>query len=323
MEYRNLGRSGLKVSAVGLGCNNFGMLIDAAQTKVVVDKAIGLGITLFDTADIYGSQGKSEEFLGQALGARRKDVIVATKFGNPMGEGLALGGGASRRYIMSALEASLKRLNTDYIDLYQIHLPDPLTPIDETMRAMDDLVHSGKVRYIGHSNFSGWQTVDASWTAKALNLAPYISAQNHYSLLSRGIEAELAPACLAHGVGILPFFPLESGLLTGKYKRGEKPADGTRYAAWASRFFGDDKFAKVEQLQALCEQYGHSMLEMAVGWLLSKPYVSSVIAGATKPEQLEQNVKAGAWRPTPEEAQKIDEITPPPGGLAMQPIQKK
>ncbi len=328
MEYRNLGRSGLKVSAVGLGCNNFGMIIDAAQTKVVVDKAIELGINFFDTADIYGEQGKSEVFLGQALGARRKDVLVATKFANPMGPGPMMSGG-SRRYIMSAVEASLKRMGTDYFDLYQMHVPDPHTPIDETMRALDDLVHQGKVRYVGHSNFSGWQTVDASWTAKALNLAPFISAQNRYSLLSRDIEAELVPACAAHGVSILPFFPLESGLLTGKYKRGEKPAEGTRYAAWAgrgavaSRFFGDDKFAKVELLQGLCEKYGHSMLEMAIGWLLSKPVVASVISGATKPEQLEQNVKAGAWRPSAEELQNIDEITPPPGGVAMQPTQKK
>ncbi|MDX2142853.1 MAG: aldo/keto reductase [Rhodospirillaceae bacterium] len=329
MEYRSLGRSGLKVSAVGIGCNNFGMIIDAAQTKVVVDKAIELGITLFDTADVYGEQGKSEEFLGKALGAKRKDVLIATKFGNPMGKGHFEQGGGSRRYIMSAVEASLRRLGTDYIDLYQIHIPDRATPIEETLRALDNLVRAGKVRYIGHSNFSGWQTADAAWTAKVNHLSPFISAQNRYSLLSREIEAELAPACVEFGVGLLPFFPLESGLLTGKYKRGEKPAEGTRYAAWASRgpiasrFFGDDKFAKVEQLQALCTQYGHTMLEMAVGWLLSKPYVSSVIAGATKPEQLEQNVKAGAWRPSAEEAQKIDEITPPPGGVAMQPSQQR
>ena len=328
MEYRQLGRSGLKVSAVGIGCNNFGMLIDAEKTKGVVDKAIELGITLFDTADVYGEQGKSEEFWGKALGARRKDILIATKFGNAMGQGM-LNGGASRRYIMSAVEASLRRLGTDYIDLYQIHTPDPTTPLDETMRALDDLVHQGKVRYIGHSNFAGWQTADASWTAKALNLSSFISAQNRYSLLSREIEAELVPSCAAHGVSILPFFPLESGLLTGKYKRGEKPAEGTRYAAWsnrgpiASRFFSDDKFAKVEQLQALCDHFGHSMLDMAVGWLLSKPYVGSVIAGATKPEQLEQNVKAALWRPSVEEMQKIDEITPPPGGIAMQPTQKK
>jgi aryl-alcohol dehydrogenase-like predicted oxidoreductase len=328
MEYRSLGRSGLKVSAVGIGCNNFGMLIDAAQTKVVVDKAIELGITLFDTADVYGEQGKSEEYLGKALGARRKDVLVATKFANVMGPGPFMNGG-SRRYIMNAVEASLRRLGSDYIDLYQMHIPDPATPIDETMRALDDLVHQGKVRYIGHSNFSGWQTADAAWTAKSCNLSPFLSAQNRYSVLSRDIEAELVPACAAHGVSVLPFFPLESGLLTGKYKRGEKPAEGTRYAAWASRgpiasrFFGDDKFAKVEKLQALCDQYGHSMLELAMGWLLARPVVASVIAGATKPEQLEQNVKAGAFRPSAEEMAKVDEISPPPGGVAMQPTQQK
>lgn len=317
MEYRALGRSGLKVSAVGLGCNNFGMLIDAVKAKTVVDKAIELGITLFDTADVYGEQGKSEEYLGQALGPRRKDVLVATKFGSSMGKGLFQQGGGSRRYIMSAVEDSLRRLNTDYIDLYQIHRPDPSTPIEETMRAMDDLVHAGKVRYVGHSNFAGWETVDAAWTAKIGNLTPFISAQNRYSLLSRDIEAELIPACLAHGVGVLPFFPLESGLLTGKYKRGEKPAEGTRYAAWAnrgamaSRFFNDDKFAKAEQLQSLCKKYGHSLLDMAVGWLLSKPVVACVIAGATKPEQLEQNVAAANWRPSAEEAKDIDVVTLP------------
>lgn len=329
MEYRNLGRSGLKVSAVGLGCNNFGMIIDAAQTKVVVDKAIDIGINLFDTADVYGEQGKSEEYLGQALGAKRKDILIATKFGNPMGKGPTQQGGASRLYIMRAVEASLKRLSTDYIDLYQIHRPDPTTPIDETLRAMDDLVRQGKVRYIGHSNFAGWETANAGWTAKALNLTHFISAQNRYSLLSREIEAELIPACISHGVSVLPFFPLESGLLTGKYKRGEKPAEGTRYAAWAnrgaaaSRFFGDDKFAKVEQLQDLAAQYGHTMLEMAFGWLLSRPVVASVIAGATKPEQLDQNLAASLWRPSFEEAQKIDNITPPPGGVALAPAQQR
>jgi aryl-alcohol dehydrogenase-like predicted oxidoreductase len=330
MEYRVLGRSGLKVSAVGLGCNNFGMIIDAEKTKAVVDKAIDIGITLFDTADIYGDQGKSEEYLGKALGNRRKDVLIATKFGNPMGKGLTLEGGASRGYIMKAVEASLKRLGTDYIDLYQIHKPDPSTPLDETMRAMDDLVRSGKVRYIGHSNFAGWQTADAAWISKALNLTPFISAQNGYSLLNRAVEAELVPACQAHGVSILPFFPLESGLLTGKYKRGEKPPEGTRYAAWSSRgpgvssrFFGDDKFAKVEQLQAIADEYGHSMLDMAFGWLLSKPTVASVIAGATRPEQLDQNLASSAFRPSSEECAKIDAVSPPPGGVAMQPTQQR
>jgi aryl-alcohol dehydrogenase-like predicted oxidoreductase len=318
MEFRQLGRSGLKVSAVGLGCNNFGMRIDAVQTQIVVDKAIEVGITLFDTADAYGN-GQSEEFLGKALGARRKDVLIATKFGNPMGKGLLLEGGASRLIILAAVEASLKRLGTDYIDLYQIHKPDGVTPTEETLRAMDDLVRQGKVRYLGHSNFEGWRTTEAAWIARTEHLTPYISAQNRYSVLSRDIEAELVPACEAYGLGILPFFPLENGLLTGKYKMGEKPAEGTRYAAWSgrapqvlNRFFGDDKFEKVEKLRSLCEQSGHSMLELGFGWLLNKPYISSVIAGATRPEQLEQNIKASAWRPKLEELHKINEISPPP-----------
>lgn len=319
MEFRLLGKSGLKVSTVGIGCNNFGMRIDAAQSKIVVDKAIELGITLFDTADVYGN-GKSEEFLGQALGSsRRKDILIATKFGNPMGKGLHLEGGCSRLAIMSAAEASLKRLGTDYIDLYQVHKPDGVTPTEETMRAMDDLVRQGKVRYLGHSNYEGWRTVEAAWTARTYGLAPFISSQVRYSVLSREIEAEVWPACQAYGLGILPFFPLENGLLTGKYKQGEKPAEGTRYAAWSgrgagvlNRFFGDDKFAKVEKLRVLCEQNGNSMLELGFGWLLSNPDVPSVIAGATKPEQLEQNVKAAAWRPTAEFGAKVDEISPPP-----------
>ncbi|MDX2222319.1 MAG: aldo/keto reductase [Rhodospirillaceae bacterium] len=318
MDYRLLGKSGLKVSAVGVGCNNFGMLIDAAQSKVVVHKALDIGITLFDTADVYGTSGLSEEFLGQALGPRRKDAIVATKFGNPMGKALLQQGGASRHYIMAAAEASLRRLGTDYIDLYQIHKPDGVTPTEETLRALDDLVHQGKVRYVGHSNFEGWRTVEAAWIARTAGLAPYISAQNHYSLLSRGIEAELIPACLEYGVGILPFFPLESGLLTGKYKRGDKPPEGTRFAAWASRgpmasrFFGDDRFALVDKLTELAQAAGASMLDLAFGWLLAAPVVGSVIAGATRPEQLDANVKAAAWRPTPEIIAKVDEIVPPP-----------
>ena len=313
MEFRSLGKSGLRVSAVGIGCNNFGMSIDEAGTKAVVDKAIELGVTLFDTADIYGGKGNSEVFLGKALGNRRKDVVLATKFGMSMGGSLE---GGARGYIMRAVEDSLRRLNTDYIDLYQIHTPDPKTPIAETMRALDDLVRQGKVRYIGHSNFAGWQTADAAWTARAGLLSPFISAQNRYSLLSRDIEGELVPACEKHGVSILPFFPLESGLLTGKYKHGAPPAEGSRWAAWAKtapgyvgQFFSDEKFAQVGKLQDLCTANGHSLLDMAIGWLLSKGYVASVIAGATKPEQVVSNVKAAEWRPSAEEAAKIDDIT--------------
>ena len=317
MEYRNLGQSGLKVSAVGLGCNNFGMILDASATKPVVHKALDLGITLFDTADQYGA-GQSEEYLGKALGAKRKDIVLATKFGNPMGDSLAEEGGASRHYIMHAVEASLRRLKTDYIDLYQIHRPDPETSLEETARAMDDLVQQGKVRYIGHSNFAAWQAVDAAWITLVNGLTPFISAQNRYSLLSRAAEAELIPACEAHGLGLLPYFPLESGLLTGKYQRGKKPRKGTRWAAWANRpamanrFFGEDRLAQVDDIEKLCSKYGHSLLEMAVGWLLDKPCVSSVIAGATKPQQLIVNVKAAAWRPTSEEAKEMDAVSPPP-----------
>lgn len=322
METRPLGKSGLRVSAVGVGCNNFGMGIDEAGTKVVVEKALDLGITLFDTADVYGGSGKSELFLGKALGAKRKDVVLATKFGMPMGEGMQLRGGGSRDYIMRAVEASLRRLGTDYIDLYQIHQPDAGTPIEETMRALDDLVRQGKVRYVGHSNFAGWQAADAAWTAQTRNLTAFVSAQNRYSLLTRDVEKELVPACEKHGVSILPYFPLESGLLTGKYKHGQKPAEGTRWSTWsqyaptyAAQFFTDEKFAQVGKLQALCDSYGHSMLDMAVGWLLSRGYVASVIAGATRAEQLEQNAKAAAWRPNAEEAAKIDEITALPKSL--------
>lgn len=322
MDYRPLGKSGLLVSAVGLGCNNFGMNVDEAGTRAVVHRALDLGITLFDTADIYGGIGNSEIFLGRALGARRKDVVLATKFGFPLGEGLNLRGGGSRDYIMRAVEASLRRLNTDYIDLYQIHRPDAATPIAETLRAFDDLVRQGKVRYCGHSNFSGWQVVDAAWTARSGHLAPFVSAQNRYSLLSRDIEADVVPACLAHGVGVLPYFPLESGLLTGKYRHDETPAEGTRWSTWASRspayaeeFFSAEKFARAGKLQALCDLYRHSMLEMAIGWLLDRAHVASVIAGATKPEQVFQNVSAAAWRPSAEESVKIDEVTALPKGL--------
>ena len=316
MEYRNLGRSGLKVSAVGLGCNNFGMVMNAHQTKTVVDAALDLGITLFDTADVYGGGGKSEIFLGKALGKKRSQVVIATKFGNPMGDSVYQGG-ASRRYIVSAVEESLRRLGTDYIDLYQIHKPDPHTPVDETLSAMDDLIRQGKVRYIGCSNFSGWQLVESHWVAQTSGLDSFVSAQNRYSLLSRGIEADLMPACEKYGVGFLPFFPLESGLLTGKYKFGASPRKGTRWHAWKERgalanaFWSEERFNTVEQLESVCESYGHSLLDLAIGWLLDNPNVSSVIAGATKTSQIKNNVKAANFRPTEEENQEIDTIISP------------
>ena len=230
MEYRNLGRSGLKVSLAGLGCNNFGMRIDLEQARAVIHSALDAGITLFDTADIYGGRGKSEEMMGQVLGERRKDIVLATKCGMAMGDGPYLSG-SSRRYIVSACEASLKRLATDYIDLYQIHQPDPSTPEEETLSALDDLVHSGKVRYIGNSNYAGWQVAEGHWLAQTHHYVPYVSAQNEWSLLNRAVERDVVPACSKYGLGILPFFPLASGFLTGKYKRGTAMPEGSRLSA--------------------------------------------------------------------------------------------
>ncbi len=310
MEYRNLGNSGLRVSVVGIGCNNFGARMDAEATQRVVDAALDHGINFFDTANTYG-QGQSEELLGKALGSRRHDVVIATKFGNPLGEGVYNSGG-SRKYIVQACEDSLRRLGTDYIDLYQIHNPDPRTPIEETLRALDDLVRSGKVRYIGHSNFASWQTVEAHYVAERHNVERFISAQNEYSLLNRRIERELVPACEKYGLGILPYFPLASGLLTGKYRRGEPPPEGTRLAKMqpmAQRILTDRNWDIVEKLQAFAESRGHTLLELAFGWLATKPYIASVIAGATSPEQVAANVAAAAWRLTPEEMAEVDEIT--------------
>jgi aryl-alcohol dehydrogenase-like predicted oxidoreductase len=310
MEYRNLGRTGLRVSAVGLGCNNFGRRCDVEQTKAVVDKAIDLGVTFFDTADIYGPRGLSEEYLGKALDGRRQQVVIATKFCGPMGEG-PLWGGASRRYIMQAVDASLRRLNTDYIDLYQQHFPDVNTPIEETLGALDDLVRAGKIRYYGCSNFAGWQVVEAQMIARQQHLAPLASAQNQYNLLDRRIERELVPACQASGLGILPYFPLASGFLSGKYKQGEPAPEGTRLAAMSQseRFLNEDNFAVLAKLAEFAGARDKSVLDVAIGWLASQPHVSSVISGATKPEQVEQNVAAGGWRLSAEELAEVDRIT--------------
>jgi aryl-alcohol dehydrogenase-like predicted oxidoreductase len=310
MEYRRLGNSGLQVSLAGLGCNNFGMRIDAAQTRAVVHRALDEGITLFDTADIYGNRGQSEEMLGKALENRRHEIVLASKFGMAMGDGLFMKG-ASRRYIMAAAEASLKRLNTDYMDLYQIHFPDPETPQEETLGALNDLVRAGKVRYLGSSNFAGYQVADAAWISKTHGYAPYISAQNQYNLLDRRIVKDLTPACAQFGVGILPYFPLASGFLTGKYKRGEEPSKDTRLGAMAAMAKGaltDSNFAILDKLTEFARSHGHSVLELAIGWLASMPQVSSVIAGATKPEQVSANVKGGEWKLSPEELAEVDKI---------------
>jgi len=311
VEYKNLGRSGLQVSVVGLGCNNFGMRCDYDASEKVVNKAIDQGINLFDTADVYGGQGKSEEFLGRILKGRRHDVVIATKWGMKMGEGPHKSGG-SRKYIMAAVEDSLRRLQTDYIDLYQMHRPDPTVPIDETLRALDDLVTAGKVRYLGHSNFAGWQAAEAHFVAQKGNFTPFISAQNEYSLLERRIEAELVPACNQYGVSVLPFFPLASGFLTGKYRQGQDLPAGTRLAnagPMAARVLTDKNYEMLGKLEAFAEARGKTMVDLAIGWLASLSHVGSVIAGATKPEQVEQNVAAGGWKLTADELAEVDAIS--------------
>ena len=311
MEYKHLGRSGLQVSVVGLGCNNFGGRCDYDQSEKVVNTALDEGINLFDTADVYGGQGKSEEFLGRILKGRRSDAIIATKWGMNMGEGPHRSG-ASRKYIVSAVEDSLRRLQTDYIDLYQLHRPDSSTPIEETLRALDDLVSAGKVRYIGHSNFAGWQAAEAHFVAEKGNFTPFISAQNEYNLLDRRIESELVPACNAYGVSILPFFPLASGFLTGKYRQGQEMPAGTRLAnagPMAARVLTDKNYEMLGKLEAFAEARGKTMLDLAIGWLASLPHVGSVIAGATKPEQIDQNVAAGGWKLTAEEVAEVDAMS--------------
>jgi aryl-alcohol dehydrogenase-like predicted oxidoreductase len=311
MRQRSLGGSGLQVSLVGLGCNNFGGRIDLEASRRVVHRALDLGITLFDTADIYGERGGSESILGQLLGERRKEIVLATKFGGAMDDAGVLKG-ASRRYILSAVEASLRRLKTDWIDLYQLHFADPSTPIEETLRTLEDLIHQGKVRYIGCSNLPAWQVVEAQWTARHLRITGFASCQDEYSLVVRDPERELLPAMEAYGLGLLPYFPLASGLLTGKYKRHTPLPEGTRLAKMpqlADRYLTDANWAIVERLEEFCGKRGRSVLELAFSWLAARPKVCSVIAGATRPEQVEQNVKAADWALTPEDMAEIDGLT--------------
>ena len=311
MEYRQLGKSGVKVSLVGLGCNNFGGRMELEASRKTVHKALDLGINLLDTADVYGNKGGSEECLGLILGPRRKDIVLATKFGQAMDDAGMLKG-LSRRHAMQALEASLRRLKTDWIDLYQIHWPDGVTPVEETLRAMDDMVRQGKVRYIGCSNFSGWQLVEALWTSRHLALNSFVSAQNEYSLLARGIETELVPAMRQYGVGFLPYFPLASGLLTGKYKRDAAMPMGTRMTkvqVFADKFLTEANWRKLEKLDDFCAKHGRKMLELAFSWLACRPVVSSVIAGATSPEQLEQNVAAVGWKLADDDMKELDALT--------------
>jgi len=306
MKYRRLGASGLQVSEVGLGCNNFGGRLAAARTEAVVHAALDAGVNLFDTADVYG-ETRSETFLGQALRGRRQSAIVATKFGLQIGDD-GMKRGASRRYILQAVEDSLRRLGSDYIDLYQLHVFDPDTPWEETLRALDDLVTAGKVRYVGCSNLAAWRLADAQWEARLGGLCRFVSMQSEYSLLARTVEAELLPACERFGVGFLPYFPLASGLLSGKYRRGEAPGEGTRLASWgprADRVLTAANFDKVERLSAWAQARGHSLLELAFAWLFGHGVVSSVIAGATSPAQVAANVAAAAWRLTPAELEEV------------------
>jgi len=313
MELRTIGKSGLRVSVVGLGCNNFGRRNDAEASRLVVHKALDVGITFFDTADVYGGDiGKSEAFLGRALGPRRKDIVLATKGGLPLSPDSRLHGG-SRQYIVGAVEASLKQLGTDWIDLYQHHGPDPFTPMEETVRAFDDLVRQGKVRYVGCSNVPAWKVTEAQWISRQMGLERFISIQDEYNLLLRDPERELLPMAEAYGIGLLPYYPLASGLLTGKYRRDEPlPADGrlTLHAdRYGDRFINDKNWAIVTGLQAFCEARGKSLLELAFSWLAANRNVSSIIAGATKPEQIEANAAAAGWSLTADELKEIDGIT--------------
>ncbi len=305
MEFRQLGRSGLTVSVVGLGCNNFGIRCDYAQSEAVINAALDQGITFFDTADIYGGKGGSETFMGKILNGRRDQIVLASKFGMDMGTGdVALG---SRKYIRKAIEASLSRLQTDYLDLYQMHQPDPLTPIEETLSALQELVQEGKVRYIGCSNFSGWQIAEADLKAKEMHVERFISAQNHYSLIEREVEKEVIPACEHFGLGMLPFYPLASGLLTGKFKRGEEPPAGTRLANRRSEL-EDANWDLIEALNDFAASLGGTLLDLAISGLASKPAVASVIAGATRPEQVAANVKAIELKLSQQNQAKLDEL---------------
>ena len=314
MRYRTLGDSGLLVSVVGLGCNNFGARIDNDRARQVVDAALDAGITLLDTADIYGNIGGSEETLGEILHDRWDKVVLATKFGYQnadMGYGPAAGAKAGRKYIRHAVEQSLRRLRTDHIDLYQLHFPDPLTPIAETIAALSELVAEGKVRYIGHSNFSGWQIAEAAHTAREIGAVPFISAQNHWSLLEREVEKEVVPAAQHYGLGVLPFFPLANGLLTGKVRRGEEIPEGSRISG-RQNLVTEARLEIIERLVEWGAQHGRTLLEVGVAGLASQPGCSSVIAGATSADQVTANAKAGDWELTDDELAALDDVLTPP-----------
>ena len=310
MEYRRLGSSGLKVSEVGLGGNNFGWWADEKTSITVINQALDMGVNFIDTADMY-DRGHSEEFVGKAIKGKRSQVIIATKFGNAMGDGPNERGG-SRYYIMKAVDSSLKRLQTDYIDLYQMHVPDTTTPIEETLRALNDLVRAGKVRYIGCSNFAAWQLCEALWISKVNNLQSFVTVQPQYNLLDRRIERELVPCCQAYGIGVIPYSPLAGGFLTGKYRQGEEPPPDGRLSGPNPAFrrvFTEANWEKLAKLEAFVAERGHTVGELAIAWLLAKPWISTVIAGARKIEQVSANVAAGEWKLTAEEVAEVEAIS--------------
>ena len=312
MQYRFLGKTGVKVSVVGLGANNFGDPNDEASSHKVMDQALDMGVNFIDTANFY-NMGKSEEIIGKWLKGHRDRVVLATKFEMDRDEG-PNNGGASRYHMFNAVEDSLRRLQTDHIDLYQVHWHDPDTPIEETLRGLDDLVKQGKVRYFGTSNFSAMLLSETLWTSMYHNLNRSVSEQCYYNLLHRRVELEVVPYCAANGLSVIPYFPLESGLLTGKYRRNAPIPEGTRMASgeFYRRSLTNENFDKVDKLSAFAEERDHTVGELAIAWLLANPTVCSVISGATRPDQVVKNVKAADWVLTPDDLKAVDEIVPPP-----------
>lgn len=312
MDYRPLGDSGLMVSAVGVGCNAFSRRVDLDGVRGILDAASDVGVTLLDTADIYGDpHGASEELLGEALQGRRDEFVLATKFGMDMNgaNGADHGVRGSRRYVRRAVEESLRRLRTDHVDLYQLHRPDDVTPIEETLSVLTDLVQEGKVLYLGASNFSGWQVADAEWTSRSAGLERFVSVQNRYSLLDRSLEDEVVPACEHYGLGVLPFFPLEYGLLTGKYRRGEAAPSGSRASSGPAPWLEGADWDRIEALEAYAAARDLEPIDVAIAGLAAQPAVSSVIAGATSGDQVRRNAAALRWEPTEADLVELDEIT--------------
>ncbi len=317
MNYRELGQSGLKVSEISLGGDTFGRDIDEKATQTVISHALDLGINYIDTADVYGKGGGlSEEFIGKAIKGKRSKIIIATKFGVAVGEGsqqfASKEGLGARAYIKKAVEASLKRLGTDYIDLYQFHMPDPATPIEETLRVLDDLVNAGKVRYIGGSNLPAWELCEALWISKTTGLKSFATVQPRYNLLDRHCEEELVPCCQAYHIGVIPWYPLAGGFLTGKYHRGKALPEGTRFGSNPPMYLWlltDSNFDLLEKLEKFAMDCGHTIAELAIAWLLAHPWISTVIAGVTRPEQVSGNISAANWRLTVEEMKEIDQLT--------------